>query len=602
MTAVVQFSGSRSFPALRYRDVGFAARWLCAAFGFEQHSATVDVQGCVNYAELSFGNTIIILGATGGFEVDTLLRQPDEVGGAETQCSYYLVSDLDVHYARAFDAGAKIVLEIKTHANGTRGYTCRDPEGHLWNFGTYDPWHRADDAIDAARSVKSDVSSGLGLGAQESESTSSHFPKRLAAGISIPLITLGLIFAWACGAPWQTAREAVAAPASLVGPDRINPHPNEQAYLTIEEVHRLLAFERTTRRIAARRSAASEEEAVRERSLRVAAEQAAHELAQKLSNAQRAKDLAVSATNSAQQQLAEERNGAAVEKARTTHEMNVALADERSAKEDAQRAAAETKAQLSEAQAATAAAAQAAREANFIAQSAKKSAAEPLEDVRKQVINEQAARSVAELAAREARDELVLERNSRQAAWRAVGQLKKQLAMVEGGSQPGPVTCPTCDPAHADGQLDAEPIAAPISTAAISPAPDRVPDRAPPVSAAETILRAGKELTDKGPPRTEIAVATMESGPEAPPPPVSDTTLASKDNTGVEPEKPTSRASPSHKQVSVKQRRARARTPVPPNATPPSSKLYSPDNYAQVPGWAAKMFETPWQNKAFAFR
>ena len=589
MTAVVQFSGSRSFPALRYRDVGFAARWLCAAFGFEQHSATVDVHGCVNYAELSFGNTIIILGATGGFEVDTLLRQPDEVGGAETQCSYYLVSDLDVHYARAFDAGAKIVLEIKTHANGTRGYTCRDPEDHLWNFGTYDPWHRADDAIDAARSVKSDVSSGLGLGVQESESTSSHFPKRLAAGISIPLITLGLIFAWACGAPWQTAREAVAAPASLVGLDRINPHPNEQAYLAIEEVHQ----------IATRRSAASEEEAVRERSLRVAAEQAAHELAQKLSNAQRAKDLAVSATNSAQQQLAEERNGAAVEKARTTHEMNVALADERSAKEDAQRAAAETKAQLSEAQAATAAAAQAARKANFIAQSAKKSAAEPLEDVRKQVINEQAARSVAELAAREARDELVLERNSRQAAWRAVGQLKKQLAMVEGGSQPGPVTCPTCDPAHADGQLDAEPIAAPISTAPISPAPDRVPDRAPPVSAAETTLRAGEELTDKEPPRTEIAVSTVESEPETPPPPVSDTKLASKHNTGV---KPTSRASPSHKQVSRKQRRARARTPAPQKATPSSSKPYSPDKYAQAPSWAAKMFETPWQNKAFTFR
>jgi 2-hydroxy-3-oxopropionate reductase len=21
-----------------------------------------------------------------------------------------------------------------------RGYWCRDPEGHLWNFGTYDPW------------------------------------------------------------------------------------------------------------------------------------------------------------------------------------------------------------------------------------------------------------------------------------------------------------------------------------------------------------------------------------------------------------------------------------------------------------------------------
>jgi len=23
---------------------------------------------------------------------------------------------------------------------GTRGFLCRDPEGHVWNIGTYNPW------------------------------------------------------------------------------------------------------------------------------------------------------------------------------------------------------------------------------------------------------------------------------------------------------------------------------------------------------------------------------------------------------------------------------------------------------------------------------
>ncbi|HEY6251202.1 MAG TPA: glyoxalase, partial [Candidatus Angelobacter sp.] len=23
---------------------------------------------------------------------------------------------------------------------GGRAFTCRDPEGHLWNVGSYDPW------------------------------------------------------------------------------------------------------------------------------------------------------------------------------------------------------------------------------------------------------------------------------------------------------------------------------------------------------------------------------------------------------------------------------------------------------------------------------
>ena len=38
-------------------------------------------------------------------------------------------------------AGANtIVLDIKDEDYGGRGYTCKDIEGHLWNFGTYDPW------------------------------------------------------------------------------------------------------------------------------------------------------------------------------------------------------------------------------------------------------------------------------------------------------------------------------------------------------------------------------------------------------------------------------------------------------------------------------
>ena len=70
MNTVVPLSGSRSCPALRYRDVGSATDWLCTAFGFEQHSTTLDDDGRISYAELSFENTILMLAAIGGFEVD----------------------------------------------------------------------------------------------------------------------------------------------------------------------------------------------------------------------------------------------------------------------------------------------------------------------------------------------------------------------------------------------------------------------------------------------------------------------------------------------------------------------------------------------------
>jgi len=42
--------------------------------------------------------------------------------------------------ARARAAGAEILLALEDQDYGGRGYTCRDPQGHVWSFGTYDPW------------------------------------------------------------------------------------------------------------------------------------------------------------------------------------------------------------------------------------------------------------------------------------------------------------------------------------------------------------------------------------------------------------------------------------------------------------------------------
>src|SRR5262245_38612068 len=68
------------------------------------------------------------------------IKQPDEVGGAETQSCYVVVDDADRHYQNAKAAGAAILLDISDDHQGGRGYACRDPGGHIWSFGTYDPW------------------------------------------------------------------------------------------------------------------------------------------------------------------------------------------------------------------------------------------------------------------------------------------------------------------------------------------------------------------------------------------------------------------------------------------------------------------------------
>ena len=64
------------------------------------------------------------------------MKQPDEVGGAETQSCYLVVDDIAAHRARVEAAGAEIVVDLRDFAYGGRGYTCRDPEGH---FGTSAP-------------------------------------------------------------------------------------------------------------------------------------------------------------------------------------------------------------------------------------------------------------------------------------------------------------------------------------------------------------------------------------------------------------------------------------------------------------------------------
>ena len=69
-----------------------------------------------------------------------MIRQPDEIGGVETQSAYVIVDDADAIYASAKAAGAEILLDIRDADYGGRGFTCRDLEGHMWSFGTYDPW------------------------------------------------------------------------------------------------------------------------------------------------------------------------------------------------------------------------------------------------------------------------------------------------------------------------------------------------------------------------------------------------------------------------------------------------------------------------------
>lgn len=139
MTASSPLPAPTLLPLLRYRELGAALDWLQTAFGFEKQVAVSDPDGAVIYAQMTFGPSMLMLGAVRETDLDSLMRQPDEVGGVETQSCYVVVDDADAHHERAVAAGAEVVLPLKSDGLGRRGYTCRDPQGHLWSFGTYNP-------------------------------------------------------------------------------------------------------------------------------------------------------------------------------------------------------------------------------------------------------------------------------------------------------------------------------------------------------------------------------------------------------------------------------------------------------------------------------
>jgi len=140
MSTTAKTTRATIVPCLRYRDAPAAIEWLCQAFGFEQQLVVPDGNGGIAHAQLSFGNGMVMLGSVAPTAYGELMKQPDEIGGGNTQSIYAIVQDADRLYDRARAAGAPIVLEIKDEDYGGRGFSCRDLEGHVWSFGTYDPW------------------------------------------------------------------------------------------------------------------------------------------------------------------------------------------------------------------------------------------------------------------------------------------------------------------------------------------------------------------------------------------------------------------------------------------------------------------------------
>jgi uncharacterized glyoxalase superfamily protein PhnB len=116
-------------PYLSYQDAKAAIDFLAKAFGFEVRAVMAGEGQAVMHAELGLGDSVVYLGTPEGYDPKRALRD-------RNAAVLVYVDDVDAHYARAREAGAKIVQEPADMFYGDRVYNATDLEGQMWFFHT----------------------------------------------------------------------------------------------------------------------------------------------------------------------------------------------------------------------------------------------------------------------------------------------------------------------------------------------------------------------------------------------------------------------------------------------------------------------------------
>jgi uncharacterized glyoxalase superfamily protein PhnB len=104
--------------------------WLCEVFGFTERLRAGPPGGAVSHAQLTVGESAIMVGRQGGeFTAPT-----GRGGGVSQYVVVHHVDDVERHFERAKQGGARIIKPPADMPFGERQYTAEDPWGHRWTF------------------------------------------------------------------------------------------------------------------------------------------------------------------------------------------------------------------------------------------------------------------------------------------------------------------------------------------------------------------------------------------------------------------------------------------------------------------------------------
>jgi uncharacterized glyoxalase superfamily protein PhnB len=104
-------------PHLTYSNLEEAVEWLCTTFGFVEHYRYGDP---ASGAQLYLGDAYVMVGTPkAGFD------SPAAVG-VSTPCLTTFVDEVEAHYTRTKETGARIVEDLQKTVYGELQYGVRD--------------------------------------------------------------------------------------------------------------------------------------------------------------------------------------------------------------------------------------------------------------------------------------------------------------------------------------------------------------------------------------------------------------------------------------------------------------------------------------------
>ena len=120
-------------PYLSLKGAADAIEFYKKAFGAEELFRLPMPNGDIGHAEIRIGDSSIMLADSCD---ETGFRDPTNLGGTSVGL-YLYVEDVDAQFARAVEAGAKVIKPVEDQFYGDRNCTLEDPFGHTWFLSTH---------------------------------------------------------------------------------------------------------------------------------------------------------------------------------------------------------------------------------------------------------------------------------------------------------------------------------------------------------------------------------------------------------------------------------------------------------------------------------